>query len=419
MATNVKLSDLAINGGPKVRTDEFPSRYLLGIEEKAAVDQLFDEAIKTGEAFGYNGPQEQAYCEEFAEFMGGGFADAVNSGTNAVYVALRALDLEPFTEVIVSPITDPGGVMPIVMMNCIPMLADAAPGKYNTGPGQVEELISPRTSAILIAHIAGEPADIEGVIAVAKKHNIPVVEDCAQAHYTKLNGKLLGTFGDIAAFSTMFGKHHCTGGQGGVVFTKSEKLYQQARWASDRGKPFGLGPDATNCVASLNLNLNDLSATIGRVQLKKLPSIIERRRKVAAQITEGFKDLKAVVIPEQISGAEPSYWFWRLALDTEKLTCTKDDFCAALIAEGMPILPSYRHLANEMDWWKNRRVFGTSGLPWSSPAYKGDPNRKFDLKNAIAATDVQFNIFINESYGDKEVADIVAAFKKVEAAYLK
>src|SRR5699024_4098238 len=113
---------------------------------------------------------------------------------------------------------------------------------------------------------------------LGKKHNIPVVEDCAQAHEAKINGQLVGTFGDIAAFSTMFGKHHSTGGQGGVVFTKDEALYKRARQASDRGKPFGLPAGATNPIASLNFNLNDLAATIGREQLKKLPGLVERRR---------------------------------------------------------------------------------------------------------------------------------------------
>jgi len=91
--------------------------------------------------------------------------------------------------------------MPIPMLNCIPVIADAAPGRFTPGPAQIEALISSRTSAIVVAHIYGEPADMPGIMAVAKKHAIPVVEDCAQSHYAKINGQLVGTFGDIAAFS--------------------------------------------------------------------------------------------------------------------------------------------------------------------------------------------------------------------------
>lgn len=410
---------LAMNGGPKVRNTPFPDRSLIGTEEKEAVMALFDESIANGAAFGYMGPQEVAYCDEFSEFMGGGYTDAVNSGTTAVYVALRALDLEPFTEVIVSPITDAGGTMPVPLLNCIPVVADAAPGKYNTDAEEIEKMITPLTSAIVVAHIGGEPLDIEAIIAVGKKHGIPVVEDCAQAHGAKMNGQLVGTFGDIAAFSTMFGKHHCTGGQGGVVFTKNEALYNRARQASDRGKPFSLPAGSTNPIASLNFNLDDLSATIGREQLKKLPGIVERRRGVVAELTKHFNNLEALAIPPQEEGTEASYWWWRLEVDVSKITCDKDTYCQALIAEGIPINPLYRAMPHLTDWFKNKRVFGTSGYPWKAPEYKGDADREFPCPNAIAATDTQFNLSVHESWGPQEIADTVTAFKKVEQAYLK
>ena len=201
------LDQLAINGGPKARNEPLPARSLIGEQEKAAVEALFGESISTGIAFSYNGVNEEAYCREFSGLMGGGYADAVNSGTSAIYVALRALGVEPFTEVIVSPITDPGAVMPVPLINCIPVVADAAPGCYNTGPDQVAECLTPLTSAIIVCHILGEPADIQGIMKIARKHSIPVIEDCSQAHFAELNGRLLGTFSDVAVFSTMSGKH--------------------------------------------------------------------------------------------------------------------------------------------------------------------------------------------------------------------
>lgn len=420
MPINEKQKKLALYGGPSVRDTPFPDRSLLGPEEKAAVDALFDKAIAEGSSIGYNGPEEEAYCKEFAEYMGGGYADGVNSGTTAVFVALKALNPEPFTEIIVSPITDPGGMMPIVMLNCIPVVADASPGKYNTDAEQIEKMITPQTSAIVVAHIGGEPADIENIVAVAKKHGIPVIEDCAQAHNAKLNGKLLGSFGDIGAFSTMFGKHHCTGGQGGLVYTKDEELYWRIRRAADRGKPFGIEKPNGNVTASLNFNMDEIAATIGRVQLKKLPSIVERRRAIVAKLTEEFKELNALIIPEQLPGAQPSYWWWRLDVDEDKLTCSKDVYCEALIAEGMPINPSYRAaMPQTFDWYKNRNVFGSSGYPWAAPEYKGDKDKEYSWPNAIEATDAQFNLSIFESWGEEEIRDIVEAFNKVEDAFAK
>ena len=131
---------LAINGGAKA-VSALPGRCHFGKEEKAAVDALFDEAIRTGNAPGYNGPEEEAFCREFAAFMGAEYADGTNGGTNSVYVALKALNLPPFSEVVVGCVTDPGGIMPVVINNCIPVPADTAPGSFNTGAQEIETCI--------------------------------------------------------------------------------------------------------------------------------------------------------------------------------------------------------------------------------------------------------------------------------------
>ena len=412
------IANLAVNGGSPAVDFQLPARFHFGKEEKEAVNKLFDQAVETGNAPGYNGPAEEQYCRDFAEFMGGGFADAVNSGTTAVYVALKALNPEPFTEIIVGCVTDPGGMMPIPLLNCIPVVADAMPGCYNTGPAEIEKLISPRTSAIVVAHIGGEPADIIGIVELAKKHNIPVVEDCAQAHGTRINGQHVGTFGDIGAFSTMFGKHHCTGGQGGVVFTRNEDLYWRAKRASDRGKAFNLEGAHGNCVASLNYNLNDLAGAIGSVQLKKLPEIVRKRQKFAAMLSSELSTLKTIDIPEVIPGGEHSYWWWRLKVNCAAISCSKAEFCQALQAEGVSLAANYSAaLPHTFDWFKNKSVFGSSNLPWSSPEYQGDPDREYPCPNAMASMECQFNLSVYESWGEKEAQAIIKAFRKVSAAY--
>ncbi|NLF93271.1 MAG: DegT/DnrJ/EryC1/StrS aminotransferase family protein [Oligosphaeraceae bacterium] len=140
MSTREKL---AINGGPKAIPGPLPPRGHFGKEEQAAANRLFEKSIASGSPFGYHGEEEEQFGQEFAAFLGGGYADGVNSGTNAVYVALRALDLPPFSEVIVGAITDPGGIMPIVMNACIPVIADTAPGQYNTGPAEIAAVLTP------------------------------------------------------------------------------------------------------------------------------------------------------------------------------------------------------------------------------------------------------------------------------------
>lgn len=411
---------LAVDGGPKACKTPWQPRGLFGAEEKAAAVALFDRCIETGGVFGYNGPEEEAYCSEFAAWLGGGFADAVNSGTTAVYVALRALEPKAFTEVIVPPITDPGGVMPVPLCACVPVPADAAPDSFNAGPEQIEARITPRTSAIIVAHIAGIPADMGPIMEIAKARGIPVIEDCAQAHGATYRGRMVGTFGDIGAFSTMSGKHHATGAQGGVVFTKREDLYWRARRYSDRGKPFGVTGNRGNVVCSLNYNLNDLAACIGRVQLKKLPRIVAARRKAALALTAACKkELKAVRIAEAPARAEASYWFLFGRLDLARLTVDKAAFVKALQAEGVSCGVSYRHVFTEQDWYRNRAVFPGTGYPWTSPLYKGNPDQTYPLPNLDVADARTFNMAWHERVRSANVREIVKALKKVEAAYLK
>jgi dTDP-4-amino-4,6-dideoxygalactose transaminase len=410
---------LAIHVGDPVRTTPWPSRHLFSEDEKAAAVALFDKAIATGNAFSYNGEEEEAYCREFAELLGGGYADAVNSGTSAVYVALRALDIEPFTEIIVAPVTDMGGVMPVPLMNCIPVPADTAPGSFNMGPRQIEERITERTSAIVLGHIAGLPVDMDPVMELARSKGIRVVEDCAQAHGAKYKGQYVGTFGDIAAFSTMSGKHHATGAQGGVVFTKSEDLYWKSRQASDRGKPFGVESAHGNVTCSLNLNLDDLSAAIGRVQLRKLPRIVEGCRRAAKRVADRCAGLEAVTIDLGLPETEGAFWFLVLRLDLDRVTVDRDVFVSALQAEGLPFAGRYVAPFTRDDWYKNRAVFGSSGYPWTCPLYTGDPDAAYPCPNFEQVEMSLFYIKIHENTGEAEADDIAEALRKAEAAFLK
>jgi len=409
---------LAINGGRALISGGLKNRYNIGEEEKSVVMAMFDKAIETGQAPGYNGAEEEQLCSDFANFMGGGYADAVNSGTTAVYVALRSLDIEPFSEVIVSPITDPGGIMPIVMNNCIPVVADSAPGCYNTDAKQIEKMITEHTRAIIVSHIMGEAADMPAIMTLARKHNLKVLEDCAQAHGSKLNGQLVGTFGDVAAYSTMFGKHFNTGGQGGMVFTKSEDIYWRVRQYADRGKPFGLPDGSTNCVASLNFNLSDMDAAIGVVQLKKLKGLVESRRNVVASLAEKFSSLNSIEVPEILEGSEPSYWFFRLRFNPKAVSCDKIEFLSAVEAEGVKLLKDYSFARPFlMDWFVNKKAFGTDGFPWTAPQYKGSYTNGFDLPNVEKSLGASFNLHVYESWGEEETELIFRAFEKAEKAY--
>jgi dTDP-4-amino-4,6-dideoxygalactose transaminase len=310
--------------------------------------------------------------------------------------------------------------MPVALCNCVPIPADAAPGSFNVAAAQIAARITPRTRAIVVAHIAGIPVAMKPVMKLAKALGLPVIEDCAQAHGATCNGRLVGSWGTIAAFSTMFGKHHATGGQGGVVFTRDAALFDRARRCADRGKPFGLPAGSTNVVASLNFNSNDLNACIGRVQLRKLPKIVAARRRNAGWLAAACRrELQTVRILEGPPGTESSYWFLFVQLDLARLKVDKQTFAAALGAEGVPAGASYRHLFTEHEWYRQRAVFPGTTDPWGNPRYKGNPARKFALPNINRTDTCTFPLFWHERLAARDLARVLAALKKVERAYLK
>lgn len=308
--------------------------------------------------------------------------------------------------------------MPVAMMNCIPVPADSAPGSYNTDAERIAARLTDRTSAILVAHIAGVPVNMPPIMKLASERGIPVVEDAAQAHGATCQGKPVGTFGEVASFSTMFGKHIATGGQGGVVFTKSEDRYWKVRRFADRGKPLNL-PDAGGCVvASLNCNMDELHAAIGRVQLKKLPAVVAQRRAIALKIQEKCAHrLQSVRLVGDPSFGEASFWFLQFKIDSKALSVDKLTFVQALAAEGIPAEPSYLHCPSVWPWFKDRKVFGSSQLPWSHDAERVSDSIVCDLPNVMATDASQFRISLHENWSDNEIDDVVAALAKVENVY--
>jgi len=172
-------------------------------------------------------------------------------------------------------------------------------------------------------------------------------------------------------------------------------------------------------MAGINCNLNDLFAAIGRVQIGKLPSIIQRRRHVGEAVKAALRDSAVLSVGEQTEQSESVYWFLRLRLDLDAVTVDKTRFCAALAAEGLPVTAEYRHIPCEAPWFRNRTVLGSGGFPWSAAEYRGPREATFKIENALRAVATHFNVGMHEGYGEPEIADIVAALRKVEKAYAK
>jgi perosamine synthetase len=392
---------LAINGGRPVRATPMPPRIALGPDEEGMIAEALAYYRSRGIDPGYQGHFEQRYCEAFVSALGGGYADAVATGTAALYVALAALDLPPGSEVLVSPITDPGTLSSIILNRLVPRLMDSAPGSYNIGLEQFRSRIGPKVRAACIVHSIGQAIpDTEAIVALAHDRGVRVLEDCSQSHGAGLGGYPIGRFGDMAAFSTMYRKAHITGASGGVVYSRDIDLHHRALAHADRGKPsWQKGFDDRNpalfLFPALNFHTDEISCAVGLASLARLPDTIRRRRAFVADFAARLRASSQLCRPYPRS-EEDSPFVYPVVLDRARMTCDATTFGKAVIAEGIGLNPHYQYLV--VDW------------PWIAP-YLADA---FDTPNARAIRDETFNLYLNENYGEREAEDTVAAILKVE-----
>jgi perosamine synthetase len=398
-------SKLAIDGGTPLRASPMPFRRAIGVNERAMLLEALDYYNRLGLDPGYQGIFEQRYCKAFADLMGGGYADALATGTAALFVAVAALGLPDGSEVLVSPITDPGSISAIIMNGLVPRLVDSAPDSYNVGLAQVEARISSRTSCMMIVHAIGRPvAEINEIVELARIRGIKVIEDCSQSHGATVQGARVGSFGDIAAFSTMYRKASITGASGGVVYTRDLELFRLAIAHADRGKPswiegFDDRNPSTFLFPALNLHTDELSCATGLASLARLDDTRRRRLAFVAEVTRLLAGECRACRPYGYSN-DDSPFIAPVIVEPTGIAVTKEAFARAVLAEGIGLNPHYNYLVE--DW------------PWVQ-RFLGD---RFETSNARSIRDRTFNLYLNENYGLAEAEDIVAAILKVESAYV-
>ncbi len=413
------MEKLAINGGKPVRAIPLPDRKSFGENEKKAAIRVLERVATTGTGLDrYGGVETDTYEKEFAVYFGTKFATAVSSGTAAIHSAIAALNLEPGSEIITTPITDNGTVMPMIFQQCIPVFADVDYHSLNICPESIEKNITNRTKAIVVVHLAGQPADMDSIIRIAKQHKLYIIEDCAQSHGARYNNRFVGSIGDMGCFSMMSSKHTTSGGQGGMVITNNENFYWSAKRFADRGKPFGTD-EKTSIVAGLNYRMTDLEAAIGRQQLKKLDRIRKRRLQVYLELKELFtKELSAFRFWENLPGAEPNPWFCFVHVDREKIKEQNNVIADALHAEGMYVGAHYTNPMTQSKWLVERNTIGQSHLPWTLPGVR-EINYTDACPNAEKALMDHLTFYMNENWKKQEIKDTLKAFQKVEDYYMK
>ncbi|WP_020617923.1 DegT/DnrJ/EryC1/StrS family aminotransferase [Paenibacillus daejeonensis] len=406
---------LAITGGPKVKTTPFGTGKRFGMEEvKELVEALEQETL-----FYHLGTKVKTFLADFNKMYGVPYSVAASSGTAAIHIALGAAGVTAGDEVITSPITDQGTLIGILYQNAIPVFADLDPHTYNLLPESIEAQITPRTKAIVVVHLAGNPCDMDFIMAIARKHGLKVIEDCAQSYLTYYKGNLAGTIGDYGCFSTNDFKHISTG-DGGMVTVNSgkEEDYRNVHAFADKNY-HRLGGAVNRGLSYLapNYRMTELQGAVGIAQLRKLERICQRRHENGERITAGITGLPGVV-PHQITeGGHCSYWFYMFRVDESQLTCTRDEFSAALAAEGIPNSAGYIPTTVYMsELFQHKQAYLGSHYPFElSDAEYGEglcPNAEEILRKAII-------VRANEFFTDADIEDIIAAIGKVADAYAK
>jgi dTDP-4-amino-4,6-dideoxygalactose transaminase len=406
---------LAIHGGPKTKTTPFGTGKRFGLEEAKELV----EALEQNTLFYHFGKKVKQFLSDFNDIYGVKYSVATTSGTASIHVALGAIGTSVGDEIITSPITDQGTLIGILYQNAIPIFADLDPNTYNMDPKSIEAKITPRTKAIVVVHLAGNPADMDPIMEIARKHNLKVIEDCAQSYLTKYKGRYIGTIGDYGCFSTNDFKHISTG-DGGIVTVNSgdEQDYKVTHAFADKNFK-RLGDDVQKDLHFLapNYRMTELQGAVGIAQLKKLPWICDQRHVYGDRITQGISGLPGISAHKVEEGNHCTYWFYMMRIDESQLTCTRKEFSDALAAEGIPNQAGYIAAVMYMQpIFQKRQAYLGSNYPFD---ITGVTYSEGDCPNAEAILSTAIRFGVNEFYTEQDIEDTIAAIRKVANHFAK
>lgn len=408
------MEQIALYGGEKTKKTPYGTGKRFGEPEL----QQLREALEQNTLFYWHGKKTKELCQKFAALAGTEYGVANTSGTAAIHVALGALGVTVGDEVITSPITDMGSVIGILYQNALPVFADLDPRTYNLDPASVEKCITPRTKAIVVVHLAGNPADMDAILEIARRHNVAVIEDCAQSYGCYYQGKHIGGLGDIGCFSLNDFKH-LSAGDGGMCVMNGRTLYEKAAAFADKNYS-RVASTAVKNVEFLapNYRMNELTAAVGLAQLDRMDWICAQRNAYGEKLTAAISDLPGILTPEIRKGNKSSYWFYMLRIDEAVAKVSRNEFAEALNAEGVPAQAGYiPTCVYEYPLFVNQNAYPGSHYPYDNPVY-GKVEYKHGIcpvAEQILETAVKLNV--NEFYTEQDLQDTIAAIRKVSAYY--
>lgn len=369
------MSALAIRGGTPVRDRPFPPQNTIGEEERRAVLEVLDSGVLSGFVAEeqHGGPRVQACERAFAERLGAREAIAVNSATTGLQVALAAAGVGAGDEVIVSPYTMSASASTILMQNAIPVFADVEDETFGLDPTSVAERITPRTRAIVVVHLFGHPARMEGILELADRHGLALIEDAAQSIGATWNGRETGTLGTAGVLSLNYHKI-IHSGEGGIVLTSHPALAMRARLVRNHGEVTA-GSAGVGIAGTLgsNFRMTEIEAAIAVEQLAKLEPLLGTRRDLAGRLTERLAELPGVVPATVRDGCTHSFYVYPIRVIPEELDgLPRETLARALAAEGVPVAEGYVEPIYLQPMYQQRIAFGDQGCPWTCGHWGGE-----------------------------------------------
>lgn len=328
-----KASKLAILGGEPVRRNKSWPDWPYWDEN------VIDSIVKTTKSRIWCRIQSESgtvptFEKKFAELMGTKFCVATGSGTQALHTCVEALGIGPGDEVITSPYTDPGTIASILSARALPVLADLDRESYQLDPNEVEKRITENTKALMPVHMMGQPCNMDAICEIAKKHNLRVIEDAAQAHLADYKGKKLGTIGDLGCFSFQSSKTIACGEGGGIIGNDEElmdKCYTvHNHGTSRRGRTEVAGP---------KYRMNEFEAAVLLGQLPGVEQRFAQRNQNAAYLTSKIKDIPGIIPQKLYEGtAGGSFYIYAMTYRKEYFNdADRSKFLKALRAEGVSL----------------------------------------------------------------------------------
>jgi len=330
MSQTSTADTLALNGGTPVASPSIPFMApKLHPQDIAAAHAVLESGML----------RAHTNCAElekqFAAKSDANFGLTCANGTCALQLAYEAL-LNRGDEVIVPAWTYIATASMLVARGCKLVFCDSLEDTMQVDPADIEKRITPNTKAIAVTHLYGMPVDIDAIQAIAKKHNLKVIYDCAQSHLASYNGKGIGAFGDACTYSFYATKNLGTG-EGGLVTVNTEALNREIGLIRSHGE----SEKYLHTRIGFNYRMNDITGAIGLSRLQRLEEETNARRTAADKYDAHFASVDAVETPTRTKGANAAWHLYSLKLNLDKVTCTRGEFIKALIAEGVPSAVHY------------------------------------------------------------------------------